>query len=112
MDYTDRRLVAVTISGLVLGGDRVSAQIGIALSTPEAEHAFGPKLSIEIAVPLSEDSTIEGLQKKLLESAASLLQRLSQEDGSSLLAGKLAWEQTLRSPVEIDLSSLELNKTS
>ena len=107
MDYTDRKLMAVTISGVTFYTNRVSASVEIAVNTPEVEGAFGPHMTIRLSVPATKESTIESLQSELLSAASSLLNRLAQENVDSLQVSKAAWEAHLKKPVEVDLSALD-----
>ena len=105
MDYSERNIKSVTISGLLLQGDRVSADVGIGMEALDNPSQFGPRVSLTVIVPSHGEQTLQEIESEILAAATSLLERLSDLSKDGLSDAKLAWEAEMREPVQIDLAS-------
>jgi hypothetical protein len=84
MDYKDRKLNSVGISGLELinfssGKTRVGGYVQLGISGVD-DGSNGPVISLEFAAPCGDDPTIQDAEDALLVAAIALISRFGEFD--------------------------------
>lgn len=97
MDYSDRKVVAVALGAIMplhlADGDGLSSSVTITLSALNNPEAFGPQITVGLAVPVQPSDSLQTAQEALLASAHAILQRAAQESLEALrtLRDKRSW---------------------
>lgn len=102
MNYAERKIRAVSVSGVQMFTDVATGNVHIELEGAGADER-GPQIALSVTIVADEDQTMKEINDRLLAAAASLLTRASAATASELREIQDRWEIEQSSPLEINL---------